>query len=84
MVLVKTKEGKKFGGYTSIPWNNNKGGIITDYQSFISSLDKMKKYEVKKPEKAIQTNDGYFVFGGGNCDIYIVDNCHSENSWNDS
>ena len=80
LVLVKTTEGKKFGGYTSISWKNNNGGKITDYQSFIFSLDKMKKYEVQKPEKAIQTNDDYFAFGAGNCDIYIVDNCHSENS----
>ena len=86
LILVKTKDGNKFGGYTSIPWKNNGGDIITDKQSFIFSLNKMKKYEVIKPENAIETSIDYFAFGGGTSDFYIEDKCHShtENYCNSS
>ena len=85
LILVKTKDGNKFGGYTSIPWKNN-GGTQTDKQSFIFSLNKMKKYEVIKPENAIETSIDYFAFGGGTSDFYIEDKCHShtENYCNSS
>ena len=79
IVLVKTTEGNKFGGYTAFPWENKKNGIINDNKSFIFSLNKMKKYNIIKPENAIQTNDDYFAFGGGLSDFYISNNCHSTN-----
>ena len=34
IVLIKTTNGNKFGGYTSIPWKN-KCGIFEDKESFI-------------------------------------------------
>ena len=79
IVLVKTTEGNKFGGYTAFPWENKKNGIINDNKSFIFSLNKMKKYNIIKPENAIQTSDNYFAFGGNNSDVYISNNCHSTN-----
>lgn len=74
---MKTTEGNKFGGYASIPWNNN--GTSKDNNSFTFSLNKMKKYNILKPEKAIQTSNSYFAFGEGNSYIYIKNNCHSTN-----
>ena len=80
IVIIETTGGNKFGGYTSIPWKNNKGIIVEDRESFIFSLNKMKKYNNINPENAIQTSDFYFAFGGGSSDFYISNNCHSKNS----
>ena len=43
IVLVKTKKGHRFGGYSSISWKNQKGKISSDKSNFIFSLDKKKK-----------------------------------------
>ena len=77
IVLVKTTEGNKFGGYTTFSWENKNEGIIKDNNCFIFSLNKMKKYNIVKPENAIQTNDDYFAFGGSDSDFLILNNCHS-------
>ena len=79
IVLVKTTEGNRFGGYTSFPWENKNDGIINDNNSFIFSLNKMKKYNILKPKNAIQTFNNYFAFGGNVSDFFIMNNCHSTN-----
>ena len=76
---MKTTEGKKFGGYTSIPWEN-KIKISKDNNSFIFSLNKMKKYKIAKPENVIETGNNYFAFGGTISDFFIEDDCHSTNN----
>ena len=78
--LIKTTNGKKFGGYTSFPWKNNCGIIVEDKDSFIFSLNKKKKYKIISHKNAIQTSDFYFSFGGVSSDFYINNNCHSTNS----
>ena len=80
IVLVKTTEGNRFGGYTSFPWENKNGGIINDNNSFIFSLNKMKKYNILNPNNAIQTSNDYFAFGVIFSDFCILNNCHSTNS----
>ena len=77
VVFVKTTKGKRFGGYCSIGWENKKGEYMKDINSFIFSLDKKKKYKIKNPDKAIQTNSSYFAFGSGTSDFYIYDKCTS-------
>ena len=79
VVFVKTTKGKRFGGYCSIGWENTNGGFMKDINNFIFSLDKKKKYKIKKPENGIYTNSGYFAFGGGS-DFYIYNNCTSNNN----
>ena len=78
IVIVKTTKGRRFGGYSSIPWENI--GSIEDNNSFIFSLDKKKKYKIKEPKKAIQTNTNYFAFGACPSDFYINNNCTSVNN----
>ena len=79
VVLVKTTKGRRFGGYCSIGWENANGNYKKDINNFIFSLDKKKKYKIKKPEYGIHTNSGYFAFGGGS-DFAIYNNCTSNNS----
>ena len=77
VVFVKTTKGRRFGGYCSIGWENKNGGAMKDINSFIFSLDKKKKYKIKNPDKAIQTNSSYFAFGENISDFYIYNNCTS-------
>ena len=79
VVFVKTTKGRRFGGYCSIGWENTNGNCKKDINNFIFSLDKKKKYKIKKPEYGIHTNSGYFAFGGG-CDFVIYNNCTSNNN----
>ena len=76
VVFVKTTKGRRFGGYCSIGWENTNGSDKKDINNFIFSLDKKKKYKIKKPEYGIQTYSTYFAFGGGS-DFYIYDKCTS-------
>ena len=78
VVFVKTTKGRRFGGYCSIGWEKTNGSFKKDINNFIFSLDKKKKYKIKKPENGIYTNSGYFAFGGG-FDFFIENNCTSNN-----
>ena len=66
--------------YSSIPWKNTNGGFESDKNNFIFSLDKKEKYNIIKPEYAIETYSTYFAFGRGS-DFLINDKCktHSNN-----
>ena len=76
VVFVKTTKGRRFGGYCSIGWEKTNGSFKKDINNFIFSLDKKKKYKIKNPDTAIETNSDYFAFGGGS-DFLINNNCTS-------
>ena len=86
IVFVKTTKGHRFGGYSSIPWKNLNGCFFNrDEKSFIFSLDKEKKYDIKNADKAIQTNSNYFAFGAVYSDFYVYNNCTSNsNNYNNN
>lgn len=72
--LIKTKKGRRFGGFSRVEW---KYDIIKikDKNSFLFSLDDMKKYNISKPEDAISCYPGiYCLVYGNNADskgIYL-------------
>ena len=71
VVLIETKFGKRFGGYTSCDW---KGNNIEkkDNNAFLFSLDKMKIYDIIQGENAIGCSQKYGpIFLG--CQIKIHD-----------
>ena len=71
LVLVKSGNGKRFGGYTTCNW---KGNSIEkkDDQAFVFSLDKMQAYDIIQGEDAIGCYPKYGpVFLG--CQIRIYD-----------
>ena len=83
VVFVKTTKGRRFGGYCSIGWENTNSNYKKDINNFIFSLDKKKKYKIKKPEYGILTYSNYFAFGSG-YDFCIRNNCTSNNeNYND-
>ena len=84
LVIVKTNTGIIFGGYATSAWRE-KGGI-TDYNSFVFSLDPQKKYNLTYPECALY---GYnynenIMFQFSCCYFRIATNCtNNNNNWID-
>ena len=77
LAFIKTKKGKRFGGYTNVPFqssNTFKGKI--DDQAFIFSIDKKKTYEVDKGKNAVCSykNYGPVFYGYEYCNIYLIGN----------
>lgn len=69
--LIETTDGYRFGGYTTIPFNEQGGkGYREDSESFIFSFDTKKKYEIEQTSKAILDIKGGFP-GFGEKDIFI-------------
>ena len=52
LFIAKTKDGHKFGGYTSIGWNCS-GNYLYDEKCFLFSLNKEQKYPLKDKTNAI-------------------------------
>lgn len=74
VVLVETKDGKRFGGFTTKSWKVDipGGGDKEDDQAFVFSLDKRKIYPIIKGAKAIGCYPDFgAVFMG--CQIRIFD-----------
>ena len=55
IILIKTKDGKKFGGFTSIGFSNISQSVL-DETAFIFSIDKREIYPNKKGQKAIESH----------------------------
>ena len=75
IVLVETKDGKRFGGYTTKSW---KGNCVekADSDAFIFSFDKMKTYDNIPGDDAIGCYPKFGpIFLG--CQIKIFDNAFS-------
>ena len=65
IVLMKSKAGKIFGGYTSVGWQSI-GNYVKDEQAFIFSVDKNKRFACKKPEFAIYRRADIGPYFGAN------------------
>ena len=77
LILIKTKTGYKFGGYTTVEWNMT--GSYTykrDENAFIFSINNKKKFNLKKGDEiyAICGDPNHFAFGRGHC-LTIWDQC---------
>ena len=76
IVLIKTKNGKRFGGYTSCDWG---GQSIEkkDDNAFVFSFDKMEIYDIIPGENAIGCYPAYGpIFLG--CQIRIYDDAFTK------
>ena len=78
VTFVKTKEGRRFGGFTDAIWDQS-NSYKSGSNGFIFSLDNKEIYYNKNSSRNIYcgSNDGP-TFGGGN-DFYISDNCDKNN-----
>ena len=82
IVMIESKDGRRFGGYTKIGFSSD-GDIKKDDFAFLFSLDKMKIYKVRKKSKAIYCNSNYGPCFGDkdNKDLQISDNYLNQNSY---
>ena len=81
LVLIKSEEKRRFGGFTPIPWKSE-GEYIKDPEqlTFVFSLDNKKIYPLKIIEWAVyHQRDSGPCFGGGR-DIAIDGNPLKENT----
>ena len=76
LVLVKTKKGLRFGGFTSETWQGNDVDKM-DQKAFCFSLDKMKLYNCIKDKRAIFAST-YSGPAFENCIFQIKDKCFEE------
>ena len=87
LILVKTQEGKKFGGFTHENWPTTQKDIKDEF-AFIFSLNNKEIYKVKESSKAISYCNEYFLIRFGNynnADFTIKVNCMSnDESYEDS
>jgi hypothetical protein len=76
LVVVKTKEGLKFGGFTTETWEGDDVDK-TDNKAFCFSLDKMKIYNCIKGKRAIFASP-YSGPAFENCIFQIKDKCFED------
>ena len=76
LILIKTKTGYKFGGYTTVEWDmTGYYKYQKDENAFIFSINNKKKFNVikRKENNAICGDPNHFAFGGGH-NLTIWDN----------
>ena len=74
LILIKTTKNRTFGGFTPLNWITRGGGQKDQSnQTFIFSLDLMKKYDLinKNKDAIICSSDGPKF---GDCDIKLKSN----------
>ena len=81
LVLLKSEDNRRFGGFTPIPWKSG-GGYIKDPENktFVFSLDNKKIYYLKDIENAVSHDKGSGPCFGRGCDINIDRNPLKENT----
>ena len=83
LFVAKTKDGYKFGGYTSIGWNSQSNKYLPDKKAFLFSLNKKEKYQLLDDKAVI----GCYSYRGVdfNNDCYFYQNnmtkCYSEGNY---
>ena len=82
IVLIESKNGSRFGGYTKIGFSSE-GENKEDIFAFLFSLDKMKIYKVRKDIKVIYCDSNFGPCFGekDNKDLQISDNYLNQNSY---
>ena len=68
--FIKTKKGRRFGGFTKAEWTDDKGWItLKDENPFLFSLDNREKFDIIESKTAIRCiPDEFCLVFGNNCD----------------
>ena len=83
LIIIQSKSGNKFGGYTSVEWKmTGSYSYKNDKYAFIFSIDKKKKFKLKNESCAICGDKNHFAFGGGH-DLTIWDKCTTNDNSKD-
>ena len=77
LTIIKSKNGKIFGGYNKASWNSNSDYFASE-GNFIFSVDNKTKHEIyQNPQHAMYCNTGYGPTFGAN-DIYVANSCNND------
>ena len=79
VTFVKTKEGRRFGGFTDAIWDQS-GSWKTGSNGFIFSLDNKEIYYNKNSSYNIYCRSDLGPTFGGGSDFHISDNCDKNNN----
>ena len=85
LILIKTKTGYKFGGYTTVEWDMTGNYTFKkDENAFIFSINNKQKFNIKKgfENNSICGDPNHFAFGGGH-NLTIWDNFFSNDNSKD-
>ena len=81
LTLAKTKNGNRFGGYTSVALTKNSSdNSIYDPNAFVFSIDKKYKYNTNNPSYAVRSLTSRGPCFGGNCPFYIGNKFLTQNT----
>ena len=79
LTIVQSENGRRFGGYTSVSWDNQKNNWVTEGINFLFSLDTRKYYKnISGTYHTYHNNVNGPTFGGG-FDLCIKSGCLSNN-----
>ena len=70
LFIARTKEGYKFGGYTSIGWNSQANTYLSDKKAFLFSLNKKEKYQLLDNTNVIGCYNNRGVDFNNDCYFY--------------
>ena len=80
IVIVQSENGRRFGGYSSISWDQTKNGWINEGIAFLFSLDTRKYYKnIKGSYNTNHTPNHGTEFGQGH-DLTIKSGCLSNSN----
>ena len=79
LILVKTTNSRRFGGYTECQWDQSNSYKTGPY-SFIFSFDNKKIYYSKNGSNSIYGSSSVGPYFGSSPDFYINNSCNSNNS----
>ncbi len=72
LILAETTKGYKIGGYTSLDWETSDSGKSKyDEDTFLFSLNQMKKYTKKNNSYSIYMHKDYAIYFGEGTDLGI-------------
>ena len=78
ITFVKSKNGRKFGGFANKEWNSN-NSWINDPNAFVFSLDYNECYYYNNTGSMIYGSSSYGPSWGGGYDLYLSNGCLSNN-----
>jgi len=71
VTLIQTKEGFRFGGYTTLDWSSSNNYRSSDPNAFLFSIDKQQKFPVSNQNYVTYDHVSYGPTFGGGHDIYV-------------
>ena len=80
ITIVKSENGRRFGGYSSISWDKSKANYSKDGINFLFSLDTLQLYKNTSGSNHTYHNESYGPTFGGGHDLYIANECMNNNS----